>query len=90
MFFSCSTQLIIKFILLINVKMPTVVGIFRDFILPILQPNTGCFQIKKGLYFPNFGDFFPNLKILLGFISKFKRHRLFTKKGNKITDFNIY
>ena len=26
--FSCSTQLSLKFILLINVKMPTIVGIF--------------------------------------------------------------
>ena len=39
---------------------------------------------QKGLYFPNFGDFFPKLRILLGFIPKFKMHRLH-KKSNKIT-----
>ena len=43
-------------------------------------------QSKKGLYFPIFGDSFPNLRILLRFISKFKRHRLCPKEGNKITD----
>ena len=42
-------------------------------------------QSKKGMYFPNFWRFSPNLRILLGFISKFKGHRLYPKKGNKIT-----
>ena len=42
-------------------------------------------QSKKGLYFPNFGEFFPNLQILLGFIPNFKRQRLYPEKGNKIT-----
>ena len=45
-------------------------------------------QSKKGLYFPNFGDFFPNLRILLGFIPISKMHRLYPKKGNKITAYS--
>ena len=61
-----------------------------DFILPILQPNTGCFSIKKGLYFPNFGDFFLNLRILLRFIPKFKRQRLYPKKANKTTVMTVF
>ena len=56
---------------------------FKDgLILPILQPNTGCFPIQKR---PVFSHFFPNLRILLGFIPKFKRHRLYPKVGNKFT-----
>ena len=43
-------------------------------------------QSKKGLYFPILEIFFPNLRILLGFIPKFKRQRLYPQKGNKITD----
>ena len=49
-------------------------------------------QSKKSLYFPYFGDFFPKPAVLLGCILKFKRHRLYPKKGNKITvlAINIY
>ena len=56
-----------------------------DLILPILQRNTGCFPIQNRPVFSQFWRFFPNLKILLGFIIKFKRHRLYPKNGNKIT-----
>ena len=43
--FSCSTQLSMKFFLLINVKMPTVVGIFtfmsgKNSILGLSEPKT--------------------------------------------------
>ena len=56
-----------------------------DFILPILQPNTGCFPIQNRPVFSQFWRFFPNLRILLGFILKFKRHRLYPQNSNKIT-----
>ena len=46
-------------------------------------------QSKKGLYFPNFGEFFPNLPIFGGFIPKVKRHRLYLQKGIKITDLSL-
>ena len=60
--------------------------ISSDFILPILQQNTGCFPIQKRPVFLNFGDFFSYLRILLGFTPKFKRHRLHPHKGNKTAD----
>ena len=44
-------------------------------------------QSKKGLYFPNLWDFFPQPEDFIRFIPKFKRHRLYPKKGNKITVF---
>ena len=40
---------------------------------------------KTGLYFPNYEEFFPHLRIFWGVIPKFKRNRLYPKKGNKIT-----
>ena len=43
-------------------------------------------QSQKGQYFPYFGEFFPNLRILFGFIPKFKRHRLYPPKGDRITE----
>ena len=42
-------------------------------------------QSKMACIFPILEIFFPNLRILLGFILKFKRHRLHPQKGNKIT-----
>ena len=61
--------------------------VYSDFILAILQPNTDCFQIKKAYIVPVFCFFlfFHNLMILLGFIPKFKKHRLYPKVSNKIT-----
>ena len=41
--------------------------------------------IPHVLFDPVFDIFFPNLRILLGFIPKFKRHRLYPKVGNKTT-----
>ena len=46
--FSCSTQLSIKFFLLINVKMPTIVGILtfmsgKNSILGLLEPKKAKF-----------------------------------------------
>ena len=43
---SCSTQLSLKFILLINVKMPLIVGILT-FISRINMKNSGEFKSKK-------------------------------------------
>ena len=57
-----------------------------EIILPILQLNTGCLPIQKGPVFSQFWRFFPYLRILLGFIPKFKRHRLHPQIGNKITE----
>ena len=45
-----------------------------------------AFQSKKRPIFPIFIYFFPDLKILLGFIPKFKRHRMYPKVGYKITE----
>ena len=39
---------------------------------------------SKRPVFSQIGHFFPKLRILLGFIPKFKRHRLY-KTSNKIT-----
>ena len=43
-FYSCSTQLSTKFILLINVKMPTIIGIFKC----ISMINTTSERLKQG------------------------------------------
>ena len=59
------------------------VSISSDFILPI------CFPIQKRPAFSHLFIFFffsPSLRILLGFSPKFKRHRLYPKEDNKITD----
>ena len=50
------------------------------------SPIQAASQFKIDLYFPNFGEFILNLMILLGFILKFKRQRLYPKNSNKITD----
>ena len=65
--FSCSTQLCLKFILLINVKMPTIVGIltfmsrinyqFLSF-EPEFSTNFDYFNIYKQLKFPEHEFFF--------------------------------
>ena len=46
-FFSCSTQLSIKIILLLNVKVPTIVGIFTF----ISMINTTSERLKACVYF---------------------------------------
>ena len=46
-FFSCSTQLSMKFIILINVKMPTIVGILTF----ISMANTTSERLKAVLFF---------------------------------------
>ena len=40
---------------------------------------------KKACIFPILEIFFPNLRILLGFFHKFKRHRQFPQKGYEVT-----
>ena len=61
------------------------VTVQSDLILPILQ---GKYRLlanpKKVCIFPIL-DIFPNLRILLGFILKLKRHRLYPQNDNKIT-----
>ena len=57
-----------------------------DFILPILQPNTGCFPIQKRPVFSNFCYIFPNLMIKLRFTTHFKWNRLYSKECHKITE----
>ena len=47
--FSCSTQLSMKFIQLINVKMPTVVGILT--FISRISATSECFKRKKTLFF---------------------------------------
>ena len=47
--FSCSTQLSMKFILLINVKMPTIVGILT--IISRINTTSTCLKQKKSLSF---------------------------------------
>ena len=50
--FSCSTQLSIKFIMLINVKMPTIVGIL-SFISKINTPSKSL-KARKVFFFQHF------------------------------------
>ena len=56
-----------------------------DFILPILQPNTGCFPIQKSLYFSNFGDFYQPEDFFWIYSQILKAQACIPKKGNKIT-----
>ena len=57
--FSCSTQLSIRFILLINVKMPTIVGILT--LISRLNTVSESFKAKQILIFPHF-SFYEQLK----------------------------
>ena len=47
--FSCSTQLSMKFVQLINVKMPTIVGILT--LRSRKYGNSGLSELEKGLFF---------------------------------------
>ena len=47
--FSCSTQMSMKFIMLINVKMPTIVGIL--IFMSMINTASECLKAKKVLNF---------------------------------------
>ena len=47
--YSCSSQLCMKFIMLIDIKMPTIVGILRC--ISMINTTFCEFKTKKGLYF---------------------------------------
>ena len=57
--FPCSTQLSMKFILLINVKMPTIVGILT--FISMINAASESFKARKGFIFHHF-TFFEQLK----------------------------
>ena len=57
--FSCSTQLSKKFILLINAKMPTVVGILT--LISRINTTSECLKARKILVFQHF-SFYDQLK----------------------------
>ena len=42
-------------------------------------------QSKIDLYFPNFGDFFPQLDDFIGIYSKIQKTQAVSRNGNKIT-----
>ena len=50
--FSCSTQLILKFIMFINVKMPTIVGILT--FISRINTTSERFRARKILFFHHF------------------------------------
>ena len=50
--FSCSTQLSAKFILLINVKMPTIVGILT--FISRINTTSECLKARNVFFFPAF------------------------------------
>ena len=59
--FSCSTQLSTKFILLINVKMPTIVGIFT--FISMIHVNTTSEVLKaRNFFIGRYFSFYEQLK----------------------------
>ena len=58
--FSCSTQLSLKFIMLINVKMPTIVGILT--FIGMINTTSECLKGIKVLIFSVF-QFYEQLKL---------------------------
>ena len=57
--FSCSTQMSIKFIMLINVKMPTIVGIFT--FISMKNKTSECLKARKVVIFQQL-SFYEQLK----------------------------